>query len=122
MVAARKKSMVKKIPVRYQFFIIVRVPKYIYLAGQMPCKGRKTHSASAYRQHGKYALKRKDKTFYQRFWVWSVYGKLINGIIKACTLRVWRILERGMKYKHDGKTTHYRHKHGKSNVLIIRKI
>lgn len=35
-----EKSMVKKIPVRYQFFIIVRVPKYIYLAGQMPCIGR----------------------------------------------------------------------------------
>ena len=34
------KSMVKKIPVRYQFFTIVRVPKYIYLAGKMPCIGR----------------------------------------------------------------------------------
>lgn len=33
---AHGKSMVKNIPLRYQLFIIVRVPKYIYLAGQMP--------------------------------------------------------------------------------------
>ena len=39
-IVAHGKSMVKKIPVRYQFFTIVRVPKYIYLAGQMPCIGR----------------------------------------------------------------------------------
>lgn len=32
----RGKSMVKNIPLRYQLFIMVRVPKYIYLAGQMP--------------------------------------------------------------------------------------
>ena len=38
--SSRKKSLVKKIPVRYQLFIIVIVPKYIYLAGQMPCIGR----------------------------------------------------------------------------------
>lgn len=35
-----EKYMVKNIPVRYQFFTIVRVPKYIYLAGQMPYIGR----------------------------------------------------------------------------------
>lgn len=47
---------------------------------------------------------------------------MINGIINARTLHVWRIPQRGIKYKHDGKTTHYRHKYGKSNVHITRKI
>lgn len=54
--------------------------------------------------------------------------KLINGLSAlaptenlAQALHVWRIPQHGIKYKHDGKITHYRHRHGKSNAHIIRK-